>query len=291
MEQRNFGDTGLAVSVVGLGAGHIGQLADSSEADELLGYALDSGVTFIDTARGYGDSELIIGRSIARRRDEFVLSTKVGYSVPGVEDWTYDAVAQGVDRALAMLQTDYLDVVFLHSCPLETLLRGEVIEALHAARDAGKVRVAGYSGENEELRWAVESGHFAGVQTSVNLADQWSLRNVLADAAARGIGVVAKRPLANVAWTFAERPVGAYAETYWERLQTLALAPADLDWQGTALRFAAFAPGVSTAIVGTKSQVNLGAAIAAAGKGPLPADEFQRWLDAAAAHADWTGQV
>ncbi len=293
MLQRPFGDTGLSTSVVGLGAGHIGKDAyDDAVAGRLLNGALDAGVTLVDTARGYGRSEERVGRHLGHRRSEYVLSTKVGYDVPGAEDWTPAAVSGGIDLALRTLGTDVVDVVFLHSCPRELLERGEVVSALLDARDAGKVRVAGYSGENDALEWAVGSGLFGAVQTSVSLVDQWSLHHVLEDAAAQGVAVVAKRPLANAPWRHASRPDGAYGDLYWDRLRTLALQPADGDWLGTALRFTAFAPGVSTAIVGTGSPEHLLAAVAAAARGPLPEDEAARWRSAFAPYTEvWPGDV
>jgi aryl-alcohol dehydrogenase-like predicted oxidoreductase len=290
MEQRSFGGTGLTVSALGLGAGQIGEAwIDDATAARVLRAALDAGVRLIDTARGYGTSEERIGRHLGARRDDVVVVTKVGYDVEGAEDWTAAAVTGGIERALRTLRAEALDVALLHSCSLETLQRGEVIEALHAARDAGKVRVAGYSGENEALDWAAGCGHFTALETSVNLVDQWSLGHVLPRAGRHG--VIAKRPLANAPWRFAERPVGHYAETYWERLRTLGLTPADGDWAGTAARFSAYAPGVSTAIVGTASPEHLRAAVSAIERGPLPADEVARWRDAWAAQADaWPGQ-
>lgn len=278
MEQRAFGSTGLQVSMLGLGAGHIGA-PDASDRDvaRLLGAALDSGLNLIDTARGYGSSEDRIGRLVSNRRDEFVLSTKVGYEIPGVPDWSGAAVAQGIDRALAQLRTDHLDVCFLHSCALDVLEKGEVVAALHAAQGAGKVRVCGYSGEADALAWAIESGAFGAIQTSVNLADQWTLSTLLPRAADARLGVIAKRPLANAAWRFTERPVGDYAEPYWERLRAMARTPEDGDWTATALRFSAYAPGVSTAIVGTSSVAHLDAAVAAVSAGPLPVGEVASW--------------
>ncbi len=182
-------------------------------------------------------------------------------------------------------------MVFLHSCPLDVLERGDVIRGLLEARDAGKVRVAGYSGENDALRWALDSGHFGALQTSVNLVDQWSAEHVLLDAAARGIGVVAKRPIANAAWQHEQRPVGQYSEIYWSRLQELGIGPVNDDWFDTALRFSTYTPGVSTAIVGTKAPTHLAAAIAAVEHGPLPAEERAPWVAAVAAHSDWPGEI
>jgi aryl-alcohol dehydrogenase-like predicted oxidoreductase len=288
---RPFGDTGLSVSALGLGAGQIGEAdVDDRGAARVLHAALDGGIRLIDTARGYGSSEERIGRHLGARRDEFVLVTKVGYDVEGAADWTAAAVTDGIERALSVLRTDVLDVALLHSCSLATLERGDVIAALLDAREAGKIRVAGYSGENQALEWAVRSGHFGAVETSVNLVDQWSLRHVLPEA--HGLGVIAKRPLANAPWRHADRPVGRYGETYWERLRQLDLTPADGDWPGTAARFSAYAPGVSAAIVGTASVEHLRAAIAAVERGPLPAQETDRWRTAFAAHGSgWPGDL
>jgi len=222
MLTRNFGTSSLQVSALGFGAGHIGyDGVTERDAHALLDRALDLGINFIDTARGYGLSEERIGRWLPAHRDEVVLSTKVGYGVEGARDWSAAAVTGGVDEALRTLGTDVLDVVFLHSCPLEVLERGEAAQALLSCVDAGKVRIPGYSGENEALAWASGAGLFGAVQSSVNLADQRSLREVLPGASRRGLGIVAKRPLANAPWRHSERPVGVYGETYWLRLSEL----------------------------------------------------------------------
>src|SRR6185295_18171863 len=85
--QREFGTTGLVVSALGFGAGQIGdESMGEVQAGALLNAALDLGITLVDTARGYGLSEERIGTHLAHRRQEFVLSTKVGYSVPGYDD-------------------------------------------------------------------------------------------------------------------------------------------------------------------------------------------------------------
>lgn len=298
MLKRNFGTSRAGeppqqVSALGFGAGHIGYDAVTErEAHALLDRALELGINFIDTARGYGLSEERIGAWIPAHREDVVLSTKVGYGVEGAEDWSAAAVTGGVDEALAKLGTDAVDVVFLHSCPLAVLEKGEAIQALLACVEAGKVRVPGYSGENEALAWAAGAGVFGAVQSSVNLADQRSLREVLPGAARSGLGVVAKRPLANAPWRHNKRPAGVYGETYWLRLRDMGLEPEADDWQGTALRFSAFTPGVSTAIVGTSLISNLEAAAAAVARGPLPEHERQRWEDAFAPHArEWAGEV
>src|SRR5262249_50307702 len=122
--------------------------------------------------RGAHRSEERIGRFLSGRRDGVVIATKGGYGIPGVPDWTGACITAGVDAALALLRTDRIDVFLLHSCPLATLVQGDVIEALEAAVCAGKVRVMGYSGEGETLAWAVRSGRFGAIETSVNICDQ-----------------------------------------------------------------------------------------------------------------------
>ena len=290
---RPFGNTGIDVPALGFGAGHIGDLAlDEHAAGELLNAALDAGITLMDTARGYGASEERIGRHLAHRRDEFVLSTKVGYGIPGFDDWTGPCITAGIDTALGLLRTDRIDVAHLHTCTLDVLERGEVIDALDAAVAAGKVRVAAYSGDNAELEWAVASGRFGSVQTSVNLFDQRVIDRGLAGARSRGLGVIAKRPVANAPWRFAERPVGDYCEPYWERMQAMQLDPCGLEWQELALRFAAFQPGVGSVIVGTRSVGHLRRNAELIERGPLPDEQVAAIRASFAASDDgWTGQV
>ncbi|MCX6121000.1 MAG: aldo/keto reductase [Ignavibacteriales bacterium] len=256
MIYRDFGTTGLRVSVLGYGAGQLGAATFSDvDAGRLLNEVVDRGITLIDTARGYGMSEERIGKHLKHRRHEIVLSTKVGYDIPGYTDWTYDCVHAGIDEALRRLQTDVLDIVHLHSCPRTTLKEGSSVRALEEAVRAGKVRVAAYSGENEALDWAVDSGRFESVEHSLNICDQRVIDGALTRSLARGLGVISKRPVANAPWRYAECPKGEYAEEYWWRWNTMKLDRRDLSWQELALRFTAFTPGVSSCIVGT-TQLN-----------------------------------
>jgi aryl-alcohol dehydrogenase-like predicted oxidoreductase len=289
--RRPFGNSGLEVSALGLGGGQVGNSnLPEPVAERLLNQTLNLGLNLIDTARGYGQSEARIARYLGRRRQEMVLSTKVGYGVAGVNDWTADAVRLGIDEALQTLQTDWIDIVHLHSCSLEVLKRGDVITALEDARQAGKVRVAAYSGENEALDFAVASGRFQAVQTSINLTDQRNLQGALPQIQARGLGVIAKRPVANAPWRFETRPYGHYAEEYWYRWQTMRLNPRGLDWQELALRFVAFMPGVPTCIVGTASSEHLLQNAKLLARGPLPDDQVDEIRRAFQAHdEDWMG--
>ncbi len=293
MERRPFGRTGLEVSALGFGAGHVGGFAmTESSAGYLLNQVLDLGINFIDTARGYGLSEERIGRHLGHRRSEFVLCTKCGYSVSGYEDWTPGCITAGIEAALTRLRTDRIDIMLLHSCPRATMERRGIIEALERAVEAGKVRVAGYSGENEDLDHALGTGRFRALEMSVNLFDQGSLRRTTVEAAARGIGVIAKRPLANAPWTHARRPTGEYVEPYWERMKEMGLDPCGLDWDDYALRFAAYAPGVSTAIVGTGRADHLRRNIELVERGPLDPKDFERARTAFdRVGRNWQGQV
>ena len=289
---RPFGRTGLSVSPLGLGAGELGaDELDDREAEALLRVAVDRGVTLIDTARSYGSSEARIGRFLAPVRDAVVLSTKVGYGVDGVDDWTGACVRLGVDRALGLLATDRIDIVHLHSCPIEVLERGDVIAALHDARRAGKVRCAAYSGDNEPLEWAAASGQFDSLQLSWNLCDQRA-GSVIDRAHQAGLGVIAKRPLANAPWRFADRPIGHEAELYWLRWRELAFDPGELTWDELAARFAAHHAGISSAIIGTRRAAHLAHNAELVARGPLPPpviDAMRARFQAIG--ADWSARI
>jgi len=293
MEQRDFGNTGLRVPILGFGAGHIGDPAlPEEEVGRLLHGALDLGVTLIDTARSYGLSEERIGRHLSGRRGEFVLSTKVGYGVPGVPDWTGPVITAGVDAALGRMRTDHIDIVHLHSCPVEVLERGDVVAALHGAVAAGKVRVAAYSGDNAPLEWAIASGAFGSVELSVNLLDQRGIERALPLARERGLGVIAKRPAANAPWRFAERPAAQDIALYWDRWRALGLDSGPYDWTELALRFAVWQDGVACAIVGTSRLEHLRKNAELVAKGPLPTETVAAIRAAFRDHgAGWEGQI
>ncbi len=269
--RRPLGNTGLSVFPVAFGAGSIGapDLLEP-EVERLLLGAVDLGINLFDSARAYGFSEERLGRHLKSRRKDILLSTKVGYGVPGVENWTGPCITAGIERALTVMQTDWLDVVHLHSCPLDVLVRGDCVQALQRAVRAGKVRVAAYSGDNQALQWAVENGAFGSVQCSFNLFDQHARRKALPTAHALGRGILCKRALGNAPWRYAERPTGLEAEKYWDRHAALKYNNLGLAWEEFAVRFAAFEQGVSAVLVGTTSRDHLARAVKALQYGPLP---------------------
>jgi aryl-alcohol dehydrogenase-like predicted oxidoreductase len=270
MEKRKFGKTGIEVSVLGFGAMHLGNSrTDDATADRMLNEVLDLGINLIDTARAYGQSEGQIGQFISHRRSEFILSTKVGYDVQWQPDWTYEAVVGGIDQALKLLKTDYIDIVHLHSCSLDILERGDVIHGLEKKKKEGKVRFIAYSGENEALKYAVYSGSFDSIQTSLNICDQRIIDDPLPEAVQRGLGVIAKRPIANAPWRYSSPPVGHYSAEYWHRLKKMSIDLHGMDWSELALRFSAYTAGVSSCIAGTSSLDHLKENIRSLEKGPL----------------------
>ena len=265
MEQRKLGKTDMQVNVLGYGGAEIG-LEATAESNEnvstLLNSSIDEGLNVIDTAECYGNSEELIGKAVSHRRKEFYLFSKCGHplgrqsSSEGMpeEDWRPKSLLESIQRSLIRLKTDYLDLVQLHSCKNEILLQGEVIETLQRAVDKGYTRYIGYSGDNQEAIFAATCGGFDCLQTSISIADQSGIDTALSLAKENNLGVIAKRPIANVAWRFSTLPPLEYHHTYWRRLKVLKY-PFMKDGLKhsvkTALRFTLSVPGVHTAIVGT----------------------------------------
>jgi aryl-alcohol dehydrogenase-like predicted oxidoreductase len=289
---RSFGVSSLRVSALGLGAGEIGDSGlEETHVEQLLHAALDEGITLIDTARGYGMSEERIGRHLSHRRSSFVLSTKVGYGIEGMPDWTYDTVIAGVEQACRTMRTDRIDIVHLHSCPRSTTEHAGVLDALEECVRRGLVVVPAYSGENDDLDFAVHTGRIRSIQLSVNLFDQRCLDGVIPEAQRLGMGVIAKRPLGNAPWRFPTVPKGQYSETYWHRMQAMG-SVSDVPWDELALRFAAYAPGVHSCIPGTTSIDRLRHNATLVRRGPLP-EETIHGLRTAFRNKDdgWRGEV
>jgi aryl-alcohol dehydrogenase-like predicted oxidoreductase len=293
MERRSLGATGLSVSALGLGAGPLGDARfDEASIAQLLLSAVDAGINFFDTARGYGLSEERIGRALAPRRSDIVLCTKVGYGVEGHADWTGPCIRRGIDDALGRLRTDRLDVVLLHSCPANVALRDDIVGALEGAKRAGKARSIGYSGDNEDLSAAIASRRFDVVEMSLSFVDQSAIDRQLEGARSAGLGVIAKRPIGNAPWRFDARPDAHDVGEYWARFRALGLEPGPLSFDELALRFAAFLPGVSTSIVGTTKAENLRRNLTILEAGPLPEADQHALRDAyRRADRGWRGMI
>ena len=211
--------------------------------------------------------------------------------------WRPASLWKSIERSLRRLKTDHVDLLQLHSCSEDDLRKGEVIEFLRRARERGYTRFIGYSGDSQAALYAVSSGKFDSLQTSINIADQEALDLTLPLAKKQDMGVIAKRPVANVAWAEGDRPTAnSYGYPYWQRLQKLSydFLRGDLRQSvATALRFVLTAAGVHTAIVGTTKPQRFAENALALEAGIFPDEVFaiirSRWREAA--DADWTGQT
>ena len=307
IEYRTLGKTGLRVSALGLGGSEIGyQEVAQKTVDKIVGAALDSGINVIDTAECYANGEQLFGIALGRRRADVILMTKCGHaplasasdraSGYAQPDWEPAMLSASIDRSLKNLKTDCVDVMQFHSCPAETLRDDRVIDVLTRARDAGKTRFIGYSGDSDDAMYAVEMGIFDTLQISLNIADQEAIDRVLPKAIAAQMGVIVKRPIANAAWRSGTKPPGDwYTQPYWDRLRKLSydfLGRDIEDAVDVALRFTLGTAGVSTAIVGTTRVERIAQNLAHASAGPLPVADYDairaRWRQVA--RPDWTGQ-
>ncbi|MFH1799367.1 MAG: aldo/keto reductase [Candidatus Omnitrophota bacterium] len=299
MEKRILGKTGLKVAVLGFGGAEIGfENVSPLKVERLLGSALDAGLNVIDTAECYMASEESIGYAVSHRRKDYFLFTKCGHSrgFEGPADWEDPALLENsLEESLRRLRTDHLDLFQLHSCPWEVLKKGAVIDFMKKAKRSGKTRFIGYSGENDAALYTVRSGVFDTLQLSVNLADQSALEFILPAAVRQGMGVIAKRPLANLAWRYTERPV-EYHTPYWERFKKLDydfLRAPEKEAVAMALRFTLNVPGISVAIVGTKQPGRWEENARTVSEGALDARRYEairrRWKEIAP--TDWSGQI
>lgn len=298
MEKRQFGKTDMQVSILGFGGAEIGfEGATAESVSRLLNKALDAGLNVIDTASAYLISEELIGQAVAGRRTDFYLFSKCGATDGFTKaDWSKSGILSHIERSLKALQTDYLDLIQLHSCSEAELRKGDVIEALIEARQKGYSRYIGYSGDSTAARYAIECGQFDTLQTSVNVADQEAIELTLPLAQERQMGVIAKRPIANAVWRRPTKPENSYHHPYWDRIQALAydFLSQDLNTSvSIALRFTLSQPGVHTAIVGTTNPNRWQENAALVAGGPLSAQEIERirarWREVA--DETWVGQV
>jgi aryl-alcohol dehydrogenase-like predicted oxidoreductase len=203
MEQREI--AGRPVSVVGLGAwqlgGDWGEVGED-EALALIDAAVDSGVTFVDTADVYGDgrSERLVGRWLAQHPDaEVMVATKMGRRVEQtVDNYAPDAMRSWNDRSRVNLGVDTLDLVQLHCPPTALYSVDAVFDALDAMVGEGRMRAYGVSVETcEEALAAIARPHMASVQIILNALRLKPLERVLPAAYAAGVGIIARVPLAS----------------------------------------------------------------------------------------------
>ncbi|HWG13731.1 MAG TPA: aldo/keto reductase [Streptosporangiaceae bacterium] len=284
MEQRVLGKTNRPVSVIGLGTWQLGaDWGDVSERDALdvLQAAIESGVTFLDTADVYGDgrSERIIGRFIAGNAGQgLTVATKMGRRVDQVpENYTLENFRAWTDRSRVNLGVDTLDLVQLHCPPTAVFASDEVFDALDTLVSEERIAAYGVSVETaDQALTAIARPGTASVQIIFNAFRRKPLDQVLPTAAAAGVGIIARVPLASgllsgrytrdtqfgpndhrnfnrhgqafdVGETFSGVDYDAGVEAARE---FAALAPAGATPAQTALRWIIQQPGVTTVIPG-----------------------------------------
>jgi aryl-alcohol dehydrogenase-like predicted oxidoreductase len=211
MRYRTLGDSGLLVSVVGLGCNNFGGRIDLQRTRAVVDAAIDAGITLFDTAEMYGKdggSELALGEVLAGRRDKVVLATKfghqkvdMGYGPAAGAKGGRGYIRLAVEKSLRRLRTDYIDLYQLHTPDPLTPIE-ETIAALDELVAEGKVR---YIGHSNLSGWQLaDAAHKSAARTPfISAQNQWSLvdRGVEAEvvpaAAAFGLGVLPYFPLAN----------------------------------------------------------------------------------------------
>jgi aryl-alcohol dehydrogenase-like predicted oxidoreductase len=213
MRYRSLGESGLVVSVVGLGCNNFGRRLDLAASREVVSAAIDAGITMLDTADSYGGqgrSEEILGAALEGRRDQVVLATKFGHSAA---DLGYGPAAgakggrayirRAVEHSLRRLRTDYIDLFQLHTPDPSTPI-GETIAALSELVAEGKVRYIGHSNfSGWQLAEAAGVAAARGGVPFISAQNHWSLlerdaeAEVVPAAIHFGLGVLPYFPLAN----------------------------------------------------------------------------------------------
>jgi aryl-alcohol dehydrogenase-like predicted oxidoreductase len=213
MRYRSLGNSGLVVSVAGLGCNNFGRRLDTAATRAVVDAALEAGITLLDTADTYGGagrSEEILGEVLAGRRDQVVLATKfghrgadMGYGPAAGAKGGRGYIMRAVEGSLRRLRTDYLDLYQLHTPDPATPIE-ETLEALGELVAQGKVRYLGHSNfSGWQLAEAAGAARAHGTTGFVSAQNHWSLLERGAEAevvpAARhfGLGVLPYFPLAN----------------------------------------------------------------------------------------------
>lgn len=302
METRRLGRTGRNVGVVGFGAWQIGDAwGEVSETDAMgaLHAAVESGITFFDTADVYGDgrSERLVGR-LLREYDGLTVATKMGRRVPqSPEVYNLENFRAWNDRSRANLGVDTIDLVQLHCPPSEVYADDAVFDALDTMVEEQRIAAYGVSVETcEQALAAIRRPNVATVQIILNALRLKPLEEVLPAAREAGVGIIARVPLASgllsgkftADTTFAANDHRSFnrngeafdvGETFSgvdyatglaavERLRPL--VPEGATMAQFALRWILDQPGVSVVIPGARNADQARSNAAAASLAPLP---------------------
>ena len=253
---------------------------DENDAVRLVREALDRGVTLIDTAPAYGESERIVGRA-AGRDPRAIIATKVApsHAAPSHAAPSHPApshlapshlglqIRTSLESSLRALNRDVLDIVQIHNATRAMLDEGEVTDTLLDAQRNGLVRVIGASVYGEDAAMAViESGVFGVLQIALNVLDQRMMQHVLPAATAAGIGIIVRSAFLKGALTpkaqWLPDPLGPLRDAAARARDLLA----DGRWDRlpeAAMRFCLSVPGVGSVLTGARIVAELDEALAA----------------------------
>jgi len=282
MNYRTLGRTGLEVSELGFGAWEIGwtRPEEGDAVGRLLNRALDLGINLIDSSAAYRWSEELIAKYVGHRRKEFIFATKCGSGRvlrPDGEwvqtlDYSAGAIAPQIDRSLQRLKTDTIDIIQLHSPPLDDVAFGDGLEGLKKAQDQGKVRFISISADGEAARKAIEIGEYDTLQISYNVLDP-EPADIIAAAREKDMGIIIKQPIANAVFEKPSNPSSALSKRARSLLASDVIG--ELPRVEVALRWLLCDENVHTAIVGTTNVDHLEANVEAVGRGRLPEEMLE----------------
>jgi aryl-alcohol dehydrogenase-like predicted oxidoreductase len=315
MEVRSLGNSGLRVSLVGLGCNNFGRRIDEAASRPVVHKALDLGITLFDTADAYrspiGGSEEFLGRALGPRRKDVVLATKVGMPVDanGLRGASRRTIIAGVEASLRRLNTDWIDLYQQHQpdplTPIEETLRAFDDLVRH-----GKVRAIGCSNFSPwqviDARWTSRAhglAPFVSCQNEYSLLARGPERELIPMLQANGMGLLPYYPLASGLLTGKYRrntpmPAGArltvhgarYGDRFindanWPIVERLDAFAEQRGWTllKLALSWLAARPSVSSIVAGTTKPEQLEANVRAVGWA-LTADELQQIDRITAAH-------
>jgi len=301
MKTRTLGKTGLEVSELGLGGLFISSYGSEYEdARAAIHRALELGVTYIDTAPGYANSEEVLGKALRDVETPVVLSTKLGGRPTPFQPQDRDCLMRSVEQSLELLGRDVIDILMIHepdrpgqydwwSDPVS--FDGPVMDVLDELRRDGVIRYIGLGGTTAyELPNIIRTGRFDVVLTAFNYSLLWreAEHEVLPAAMREGMGIIVGSPLQQGA--LARKYDAVYHGARWlsapRRQQFIALYDL-VEEIGTslpelALRFVISNPCISCVLMGARSVNEVEQNVAAVEKGPLPAQVLAR-LDEIAA--------
>lgn len=209
MEYRRLGNSGLQVSIAGLGCNNFGMRIDAEQTRAVVGRALDEGITLLDTADiygGRGKSEEMLGKALGSRRHEVIVASKFGMAMgdgPYQKGGSRRYIMAAVEASLRRLGTDYIDLYQIHA-PDPLTPQEETLAALDAIVRAGKVRYIGSSNfagwQVAEAAWisrAQELAPYISAQNQYNLLDRRIERELIPACRHFGVGILPYFPLAS----------------------------------------------------------------------------------------------